>query len=45
MLDTLLPTSVKMRESHEAATPLVHFAPKHKLSRAFVRLYDELEAA
>ncbi len=45
VLDTLLPASVKMRESHEAATPLVYFAPKHKLSRAFVQLYDELEAA
>jgi chromosome partitioning protein len=34
-----------MRESHEAATPLVHFAPRHKLARAFVALYDELQAA
>jgi chromosome partitioning protein len=45
VLDTLLPASVKMRESHEAATPLVHFAPRHKLARAFVDLYDELQAA
>lgn len=45
VLDTLLPASVKMRESHEAATPLVYLAPGHKLSQAFVDLYDELQAA
>ena len=44
VLDTLLPASVKMRESHEAATPLVHLAPGHKLSQAFVDLYDELQS-
>jgi chromosome partitioning protein len=42
VLNTLLPASVKMRESHEAAVPLVHFAPKHPLAEAFVRLHDEL---
>ncbi len=45
LFETLLPASVKMRESHEAETPLVHFAPKHKLSKAFVALYDELDTA
>ncbi|MEM8557054.1 MAG: ParA family protein [Bacteroidota bacterium] len=42
LLETLLPASVKMRESHEAATPLVHFAPRHKLTLAFRSLYGEL---
>ncbi len=42
VLETLLPQSVKMRESHEAAKPLVHLAPKHGLARAFEALYDEL---
>ena len=45
VLNTLLPASVKMRESHEAATPLVYLAPSHKLSQAFVDLYDELQSA
>ncbi|MEM1041228.1 MAG: ParA family protein [Bacteroidota bacterium] len=45
LFETLLPASVKMRESHEAETPLVHFAPKHPLSKAFVALYDELVTA
>ena len=42
LLDTRLPASVKVRESHEASRPLVHFAPGHKLTEAFVALYDEL---
>jgi chromosome partitioning protein len=42
VMKTLLPASVKMRESHEAAKPLVYFAPKHKLSLAFEALFDEL---
>ncbi len=44
LFETLLPASVKMRESHEAATPLVAFAPAHTLARAFAALYDELGA-
>jgi len=42
VMKTLLPASVKMRESHEAAKPLVYFAPRHKLSLAFEALFDEL---
>jgi chromosome partitioning protein len=43
VLETMLPASIKMRESHEAATPLVVLAPRHKLSRAFEDLFAELE--
>jgi chromosome partitioning protein len=43
VLKTRLSTSVKMRESHEQATPLVHFAPRHKLTEQFLALYEELE--
>ena len=43
VLDTRISTSVKMRESHERATPLVHLAPRHKLTEQFVALYDELD--
>ncbi len=42
--DTLLPASVKMRESHERACPLIYMAPSHKLTRAFVQLHEELIA-
>ncbi|NBC19328.1 MAG: AAA family ATPase [Bacteroidetes bacterium] len=44
VLDTLIPASVKMRESHERATPLVYFAPQHKLTQRLSDLYDELQA-
>ena len=37
--------SVKVKESHEQSRPLIHLAPKHKLSAEFVALYDALEAA
>ena len=42
VLDTRLSSSVKMRESHEQATPLVHLAPSHKLTRQYLALFDEL---
>lgn len=45
VMDTLLPASIKMRESHEAAQPLVYLAPRHKLSLAFEELFGELEGA
>lgn len=44
VLATRLPASVKMKESHNEAKPLIHLAPQHKLTQAFVALYDELSA-
>lgn len=43
VLASKLSASVKMRESHEMCTPLIHLAPGHKLTREFVALYEELE--
>ena len=43
VLETRISTSVKMRESHEQSTPLVHLAPRHKLTEQFLALYDELD--
>ncbi len=40
-----LSSSVKMRESHEVCVPIVHLAPRHKLSLEFVGLLDALERA
>ncbi|MFU8896297.1 MAG: ParA family protein [Gammaproteobacteria bacterium] len=42
VLDTKLSSSVKMRESHEQCIPLIHLAPRHKLTEEFIALYDEL---
>ena len=44
VLNTRLPASVKMRESHELARPLVFSFPKHKLTAEFIALFDELSA-
>lgn len=45
VMETLLPASVKMRESHNEAVPLVHHAPKHALSQAFEALFAELDGS
>ena len=42
-LPTMLSSSVKVRESHDASRPLIAMAPSHKLSEEFIALYDELE--
>ena len=41
--DTKLSSSVKMRESHEQCMPLIHLAPRHKLTEEYVALFEELE--
>lgn len=43
VLDAKLGTSVIMRESHEVSKPLIHFAPKHKLTQQYVELFNLLE--
>ncbi len=42
VLETFLSSSVKIRESHSLATPMIHLDPRHKLSREFEALYDLL---
>lgn len=42
LLEPFITTSVKMRESHQAHRPLIHLAPRHKLSLQFEELYDSL---
>lgn len=39
MLPVRLSSSVKMKESHQAGKPLIHFAPKHKLTQQFLDLH------
>lgn len=45
LLDSMISQSVKMRESHSASQPLIHFAPSHKITQELVALYDELNCA
>ena len=42
ILDSKLSASVAMRESHECATPLINWSPKHKLTQEYQALYKEL---
>jgi chromosome partitioning protein len=44
VLPVYLSASVKMRESHEACTPLIYLDSAHKLTRQFVELHRLLEA-
>jgi len=42
VLNSLVSSSIKMKESHNESLPLIYFAPKHKLTREFLALFDEL---
>jgi len=44
VLSSYLGASIKMKESHRLAKPLIYCAPTHKLTQQFVALFDELEA-
>lgn len=43
VLKTRLSSSVKVRESHDSSLPMIHLAPRHKVSQQFSELYNELE--
>jgi chromosome partitioning protein len=42
VLDSKLSSSVKIRESHQHATPVIHLDPRHKLSQEYLALHREL---
>ncbi len=44
VLPVNLMSSVRMRESHQACMPLIHFDRRHKLSLQFVELHDLIES-
>lgn len=44
VLESMISPSVKVRESHTAAQPLIHYAPGHKLSEEFRALYAEIHS-
>ncbi len=45
VLDSMLSASVKIKESHQQAKPMIHLDRSHKLSREFEALHDELVTA
>ena len=42
VLRPYLPASVKVRESHQLARPMIHLDPRHKLTQALVELHQAL---
>ena len=44
ILDPFLTASIKIRESHDAAKPMIHYAPKHALTQAFIQIYEAIQA-
>ncbi|NSL55439.1 ParA family protein [Uliginosibacterium aquaticum] len=42
ILPTFLSASVKIRESHQLARPMIHLDARHKLTQEFVALHDHL---
>ena len=42
VLQPYLSASIRIKESHEQAKPMIHLDPKHKLSQEFVALHDTL---
>jgi chromosome partitioning protein len=45
VLDSFLSSSVKIKESHQQAKPMIHLDRSHKLAQEFGALFDELEKA
>ncbi|HDY97585.1 MAG TPA: ParA family protein [Pseudomonas sabulinigri] len=43
VLPVYLNSSVRMRESHQAATPLIFLDGRHKLTQQFIALHDHIE--
>lgn len=44
VLENMISSSVRIKESHQQARPMIHLEANHKISQEFVRLFDELEA-
>jgi len=43
LIETRITASVKVRESHDASIPLIHYAPNHKVTQQLVALHDRLD--
>ena len=43
VLNSMLPPSILMKESHQKNLPLIHLSPEHKLTQAYQTLFTEIE--
>jgi chromosome partitioning protein len=44
IISTFIPSSIKIKESHDAALPMIHFAKNHKITLAFLKIFQALQA-
>jgi chromosome partitioning protein len=44
VLNSHLSLSVKIRESHQHARPMIYLEPRHKLAQEYLALHNELNA-
>lgn len=44
VLNARISPSVKVRESHSAAKPLIYFAPSHKITQEYIALHQEINS-
>jgi chromosome partitioning protein len=42
ILSTKISSSVKIRESHQEATPMIFLSPRHKVTLEYRALYEEI---
>lgn len=42
VLETMLSSSVRIKESHQQSLPMIHLDPRHKVAQEFAALYGEL---
>jgi len=42
VLDTKISSSVKVKESHTAAKPMIYYQPRHKVTEEYQRLFEEI---
>ncbi len=45
ILDTFLSPSIRIRESHQNAKPMIHFDPRHKLSTEYQALHQAISGS
>jgi chromosome partitioning protein len=43
IISSFISSSIMIRNSHDAFTPMIHFAPKHKITLEFLRIYQSLQ--
>lgn len=43
IISTYLTSSIKIKESHDAALPMIHFARNHKVTLEFMRIFQALQ--